>query len=86
MTTTQIEITADLIANDYRATRKRLAQLCGVLLSLANGASDAATINRASALAGRLNSACRVVRPEIELPTACADLMELRRQLLLAAL
>ena len=78
--------TARLITLDRRATPKRLARLCRVLSSIARGANDAATLNRAAALAGRLNSACRVVRPEIVIPTDPAELLELRRALMVAAL
>lgn len=86
MTNEQISNTANAIVNDYRATKKRISQLCRVLDSLAKGAYDAGTINRAGQLSGRLNSACQVVRPEIVIPTDPKELAELRRQLMLAAL
>lgn len=86
MTNDQLSELAAAIATDYRANRKRLAQLCTLLKRLAAGAHDAETKRRAEQLAGRRNHAGELVRPEIALPTDPEDLLELRRQLMLAAL
>lgn len=86
MTNDQINATANAIVNDYRSTKTRLSRLCATLNKLSKNPNDAAIYNKASQLAGRLNSACELVRPEIELPRDAESLNELRRLLLVASL
>lgn len=62
------------IINDYRVNKKRTQQLLAKLRRLAKNPADRATRTRAEQLAGRLNHAGNVVKPELTLPTATDDL------------